>query len=189
MKKHNLNDYLTRLNKLLEEHNFIERFVDEKFMFEGNEYDKIVLYNLADKQKTIEFMFDERSDSYILFYLSTHEHFDDDDFGYYKTTEKLINIIFDTVKAVLENKIIGYGTKEYRDGMIGGTISFFADVNSFEYGQEERDYLTKYDMEFELWSGVVTENMKFFAISHDYKPEIIKKYEEYLETGGVIWDT
>jgi len=183
MKKYNLNDYLIRLNKLLQENDFVEKFVAEKYKHEENEYDHIVLYNLEDKLKFISIMSECGDYDGVIFsyYKWNHTHYDffDD-----SSIEELVESIFERIKEIMNNEIVAYTNKTIKIGHVSGVSPFFADVNSFNYTKKEKDFLTKNDMEFQLWSSTVTENMKLFIIGAHYTnmPEITSKWKKYLNT-------
>ena len=192
MKKYTLNDYLIRLNKLLESNDFAEKFVFGKKIIQGKEYDFIILRHLIDKQKTIEFMDNEddlynddtSSDGGVLCCMSTHSHgchthidcFDDE------SIEDLVASIFDEVKDTLENKIVSYYAEDKQSRIGGGSMAFYADPNSFKYRKKEKDYLAKNDIIFEKWSEAVSENEKLFIIGSCYTdmPEIKTAWKKYL---------
>ena len=181
----NLSEYLTGLNRLLSNNGFVENFVLEKDSFQNKEFDKLVLYHKTDKQKKIEFV-DEYGEG-VLYYLNSHDRIDcADDF------EENLELIFNDVKQIIENKIVTFlETDGSGKLVIGGSLLLELDVNAFDYGEKEREYLNNLNIKYELWSGIVTEEIKLFVIGSTYTrmPAIQKKRREqsYTNNENIIW--
>ncbi|MCL2556631.1 MAG: hypothetical protein FWE03_06445 [Firmicutes bacterium] len=170
---------LTKINELLQNNGYEERFVLE-IDSENSEF--LTLYHKSDKQKKIDFViFDNENGGETLFYLDSHYHFD------YFENEIDIEYLFYKVRNILDNKIVSfYKTDKENQPISCGDTLLDLDVNSIEYGAQERDYLDNPNIIFQSWLGNLTENEKLFVIGAEYTemPEIaVKRYEKEFLSG------
>jgi len=186
-----LSQYMAGLNSLLSDHGYAESFVLDKGLFQGKEVDKLVLCHQKNKEKKIELITFEY-DEFFLFFRDVGLTCIQGDIEDAEDFQGMLEESFPMIQKVLDGKVIIFRERDKKGGLARtGFVFLELDVDVFDYGKKEKSFLAKANLQYSLWKGVVSENIKLFVIGSAFTkmPEISKKEmaHYYANDKSTLW--